>query len=159
MTDRTRQFAAVCAVAIALLATGDALLLSLGGVPPAGLLKAEVLAASLAALLYGYGLWRPEPGRSLHPLRRRPIRGTALIVLGLAALWVPTQFLLSAWLIGVGLRLLWQAACDAGRPAGPGAGVIVITGRPGTGISPDRNGTAMPDHHHRPEITREAHLG
>ena len=93
----------------AVLACGVAAMLMWGIFPPAWLTCLEAALLSGAALLYGYTAWLPTLP---HWLWLRPIRGTVLVIFGIGAMYVPPQLLLSAYLIGVGIRLVWRSACD-----------------------------------------------
>jgi hypothetical protein len=76
-------------------------LLLCGGEPPAWLMKLEVLLFSMAALLYGYAsidvtswFWS------------KPVRGMLCIYLGVGAMFIPPQFVVSAFFIGCGTRMV-----------------------------------------------------
>lgn len=92
----------------AVLACGIAAMLMWGISPPAWLSGLEAAVLSGAALLYGFA-WLPSLPQWLW---LRPIRGTILVVLGMGAMVVPPQLLVSAYLMGIGIRLVWQSACD-----------------------------------------------
>jgi hypothetical protein len=96
----------LCAVVVA---SGIAAMLMRGFTPPAWLAGLEAALLSGAALLYGYTAWLPTLPQWL---RLRPIRGTVLCILGIGAMYVPPQLILSAFLIGAGVRLVWQSACE-----------------------------------------------
>jgi hypothetical protein len=93
----------------AVLAGGIAAMLAWGISPPVWLTCLEAALLSGAALIYGFTAWLPTLPQWLWP---RPIRGTILVVLGIGAMYVPPQLILSAYLIGIGIRLVWQSACD-----------------------------------------------
>ncbi len=99
-----------CAAALAL---GILALLVQGLAPPPWLTGLEAMALAGAALMYGYTGRPPAvPGW----LWLRPVRGAVLVVLGVGAIYVPPQLLLSAWLIGTGVRLVWRSACELATP-------------------------------------------
>ncbi len=98
----------LCAVAMLL---GCAALWSWGTSPPAWLKGLEAALLAVAALLYGYFRYLPRiPGWLL----ARPVRGAALFCAGVAVMYVPPQLVLSAFLIGNGVRMVWEAACEPG---------------------------------------------
>src|SRR5581483_6720891 len=96
----------LCAIALML---GIVAVLAWGFSPPAWL--AGTVAALLmgAALVYGFTAYIPEIGAWLW---LRPIRGTVLVMLGIAAMYVPPQLIVAAYLVGVGVRLVWLSACE-----------------------------------------------
>jgi hypothetical protein len=95
-----------CAAA---LACGIAALLAWGVTPPLWLAGLEAALLAGAALTYGFAAYAPALPRWLW---LRPIRGTVLVILGIGAMYVPPQLLLSAYLLGRGVRLIWQSACE-----------------------------------------------
>lgn len=101
-----------CAAA---LAGGIAIMLRWGIDPPPWLAGLEAAVLAGAALVYGYTAWLPTLPRWLW---LRPIRGTVLVLFGIAAMYVPPQLILSAYLIGAGVRLVWQSACDLAEKDG-----------------------------------------
>jgi hypothetical protein len=52
------------------------------------------------ALMYGFTGTIPQFGT-------RAVKGAALIVLGIAAIWVPLQFVVAALLVANGTRMAW----------------------------------------------------
>ncbi len=60
------------------------------------------------ALIYGFTARLPPIPRWLW---LRPVRGSVIVCLGVAALFVPTELIVSAYLIGVGVRMVWSSAC------------------------------------------------
>jgi len=59
----------------------------------------------LLALVYGFTGTMPR-------IHSRPLQGAALIVLGVAAIWVPLSFVAAALLVANGTRMVWLAACE-----------------------------------------------
>ena len=45
-------------------------------------------------------------------LHSRPVKGAALVCLGVAAIFVPLAFVIAALLIGAGTRMVWAPACE-----------------------------------------------
>lgn len=95
------------------LSAGGLALYEWGLFPPAWLAGLECLLLSSAALLYGFTAWRP---RLPDWVQLRPVRGAALVTFGIVALYVPPQLVVSAYLIGLGVRLVWQTACQLAAP-------------------------------------------
>src|SRR3954447_26561537 len=85
---------------------GIVALLAWGASPPPWLAGLEAALLAGAALLYGFTAWLPALPRWLW---LRPIRGVALVILGVGAMYVPPQLILSAYLIGLGVRLVWKS--------------------------------------------------
>lgn len=93
----------------AVLGLGIAGLLAWGLHPPPWLTGLEAAFLSGAALAYGFTAKLPKvPGC----LWLRPVRGAVIVCLGVGAMYVPPQLLLSAYLIGSGVRLVWASACE-----------------------------------------------
>jgi hypothetical protein len=107
----------------AVLGCGLAFMLTWGLTPPAWLAVLEAALLSGAALLYGYTAWQPSLPAWLW---LRPVRGTALVIAGIVAMYVPPQLILSAYLIGVGVRLVWRSACDQAKEGDADAGVVAV---------------------------------
>lgn len=107
-----------CAAA---LACGIAAMLVWGATPPPWLAGLEAALLAGAALIYGFTAYLPALPRWLW---LRPIRGTVLVILGMGAMYVPPQLLLSAYLIGVGVRLVWQSACELAERDDTVTGVV-----------------------------------
>jgi hypothetical protein len=107
-----------CAAA---LGCGIAAMLAWGVTPPAWLAGLEAALLAGAALLYGFTAYLPALPRWLW---LRPIRGTVLVILGMGAMYVPPQLLLSAYLIGLGVRLVWQSACELALADAAPTGVV-----------------------------------
>lgn len=112
------------------LLAGTSLLLIWGGEAPGWLLKLECLAVMLAALAFGftqYNMHMPQW------LRDDSVRGVTLVYLGVGVMFVPLNFLASAFLIGQGARLVMKSASAitarvVGPSIGRGKGEIVIRG-------------------------------
>lgn len=110
--NQRRLFIIACALCVAALGGGCFLVVFTGGELPGWLLRAELAAFCSVALVYGFFASLP----TLTPwLWSRPIRGAALVCLGVAAIFVPLEFVLAALLIGVGTRLTWASACELTR--------------------------------------------
>ena len=86
-----------------ILAIGTVLLLCWGGNPPAFLLKLEVLAVCLMAMLHGFAGFNPKVPWWINA---RPVQGVACIYMGVAAMFIPLNFLASGWLLGHGIKLV-----------------------------------------------------
>ena len=120
--------------AAAVLACGIVVMLLWGFSPPPSLAGLEAALLSGAALIYGFTAWRPTLPRVLW---LRPVRGTVLVFCGLVAMYVPAELILAAFLIGTGIRLVWQSACDLTEKDGTEPGVthayadlMPVPGRP-----------------------------
>jgi hypothetical protein len=108
MNDR-KSFVTACGLSLGTVVFGLFAAVLWGGEPPAWLLRAEVALFSAAALAYGFTASLP----AFAPWAwSRPVRGAACIILGVGAIFVPVQFVVSAFLLGVGTRLTWTAACE-----------------------------------------------
>jgi hypothetical protein len=118
------------------LALGIAALIAFGTEPPVWLLRAELAALSAAALLFGFARRVP----SLLPwLKLRPVRGAALVCVGVVAVYLPPQLVISAVLIAAGTRLAWAEACElAAVEEEPAHGTAIIragaSGTPATTV-------------------------
>jgi hypothetical protein len=88
------------------LAIGSFLLLYWGGEAPAWLLKLECVAVGLTALGWGYALFSP----AFPWLRHDSVRGVALVYAGVACMFIPLNFIASAFLLGAGIRLTMRSA-------------------------------------------------
>jgi hypothetical protein len=102
------------------LAGGIATMLLCGLTPPPWLAGLEATLLAGAALVYGFTAYFPSMPRWLW---LRPVRGTVLVVLGIGAMYVPPQLILSAYLIGVGVRQVWRSACEMAEKEGIDPGV------------------------------------
>ena len=123
--------------ALAALAVGGWLVVAYGFSPPGWLLRAEMAALSAAALLVGFAGRLP----ALLPwLRLRPVRGAALVCVGVAAVYLPPSLVISAVLIASGVRLVWAEACelaDAEKGPAPTGTAIVRAGGNGVSVTHD----------------------
>jgi hypothetical protein len=88
------------------LAGGSALLLIWGGEAPPWLLKLEVVVVALTALGWGYTAFSP----SFPWLREDAVRGVAMVYAGVACMFIPLNFIASAFLLGCGIRLIMKSA-------------------------------------------------
>jgi hypothetical protein len=77
--------------------------------PPAWVLTTEIAVFSILAMAYGFSLLKPH---KVPWLWLRPVRGTVAVVAGVVAMFVPLQFLVSAFLIGIGIRMVWASASE-----------------------------------------------
>jgi hypothetical protein len=113
-----------CGIAAAALVGGGGLVVAYGFSPPPWLLTAELAILSAVALVGGFTACLP----ALVPwLRLRPVRGAMLICLGVAAVYLPPQFIASAVFLGLGVKLVWAEACDLAAveklPVSPGTAI------------------------------------
>lgn len=116
-----RPFLISCAVCALAILAGSLTVAVFGYEPPGRLLALEAALFSLLALAAGFGLCSPRlPGW----VWQRPVRGAACVVVGVGAMYVPPQLLVSALFIGLGTRLVWLSACEL-EPAGAGPPAIV----------------------------------
>jgi hypothetical protein len=93
------------AVILGLLA-GTSLLLYWGGEAPSWLLKLECVAVGLTSLGWGYASFSPE----FAWLRHDSVKGVALVYAGVACMFIPLNFIASAFLLGCGIRLVMKSA-------------------------------------------------
>lgn len=125
-----KAFLISCAVSTVAILAGSLMVAMFGYDPPRKLLVLELALFSTAALLLGFGAASPNlPGWA----RSKAVHGAACVVLGVAAIYVPASFIVSACFIGIGTRLVWSAACEL-EPK-PGAPRRVFTARVLTGGS------------------------
>lgn len=129
---------------------GGILVLAYGFEPPPWFLTVELAAASAVALLCGFSARLPA-WRSLLPwLRLRPVRGAALVILGVAAMHVPPQFIASAVFLALGVRLVWAEACELAEaengpaPAREGRGLVTVQSPPEPGLSAAASADQLP---------------
>jgi hypothetical protein len=105
-------FLGAATLAVLALVGGGMLVLAYGFTPPPWLLVAELAAGSALALLVGFTACIPT-FRALRPwLRLRPVQGAALVVVGVAAIYLPPQFIASAAFLALGIKLVWAEACE-----------------------------------------------
>lgn len=107
------------------MAGGCIAMLVFGLHPPLWLATLEAALLSGAALVYGFTACLPALPAWVW---LRPVRGAFLVTLGIGAMYVPPQLLFSAFLIGWGVRLVWQSATEAVEP------IRARIVRPGTAI-------------------------
>jgi hypothetical protein len=93
--------------AIVGLLAGCSLLLYWGGEAPPWLLRLECLAVMAGALFFGFSAWSPSAPSWF---RHDAVKGVALVYLGVGAVFLPTNLLLSAFLIGSGCKLVMKSA-------------------------------------------------
>ena len=86
-------------------------------------------------------------GATLLPwLKQRPVQGALLVWLGVAAIFVPANFVVSAVLLAQGIKLVWLTACklaDAERTAEAEAKRAMIRRGGGVPAAPDRRQRAV----------------
>ncbi|MEW4571307.1 hypothetical protein AB1L88_25825 [Tautonia sp. JC769] len=118
-----KTFLISCVVSMAAVLAGSLMVAMFGYDPPKRLLVLELALFSAAALLLGFGAASPNlPGWA----RSKAVHGAACVVLGVAAIYVPASFIVSACFIGVGTRLVWSAACELERMPGASRRVFPI---------------------------------
>ena len=117
-----------CGVSFAAVAIGIAATLRWGADLPGWLLTCTLSLSMLLAMAYGFTSALPR----FDWLKSKPVRGAALVWLGVAAIFVPLSFVIAAFLIGYGTRLVWETACAA---AGPPTVTARVTPT-GTGMAP-----------------------
>lgn len=105
------------AVSLAALLAGTCLMGAFGHEPPAMLLAWEMAFFTALGLAAGF-LWRLP--RLPWWATSRPVAGAVLITLGVGAVYVPSQFIVSSLLLGAGARLLWLALSET-----PGTGTAL----------------------------------
>jgi hypothetical protein len=88
---------------LAILIGGCLLMLYFGGRSPEWMLRGEVLIVAIFALVYGFTAFSPSLPSWL---RYQEVRGVLMVALGVFAMFVPAQFIVSALLIGFGARLV-----------------------------------------------------
>jgi hypothetical protein len=124
--QRQRTIFIACGVAaVAALAFGCVMIAFHGFTPPDWLLRGEVAIFSGIALVGGFTAFVP----AVMPwMRLRPVRGAALVIAGVAAVYVPAQFIASAVLLTLGIRLVWAEACELadGEREPEAAGTAII---------------------------------
>lgn len=98
-----------CGVSFAAVAIGIAATLTWGGELPTWLMTVTLSLTMLLAMAYGFAGALPR----FDWLNSRPVRGAALVCLGVAAVFIPLSFVIAALCIGHGTKLVWAAACEA----------------------------------------------
>jgi hypothetical protein len=93
---------------LAALLGGIIALLNWGATPPAWLAGTEAALIMAVALNYGFTARLP----SIPWLALRPVRGTILVMLGTVMVFIQPQLIVAAYLIGCGIREVWQSACE-----------------------------------------------
>jgi hypothetical protein len=96
-----------------------------GGEPPGWLLRLEVLIFCLAALAFGFTLFSPVAPDWVFS---RPVKGIVCIYLGIGAMFVPSQFIVSALFLGMGTRLLMSEFKPLTVSVKPAAGIARTAG-------------------------------
>lgn len=104
------------AFTLAVLVMGGTMVALCGYQPPTLLLVAQSAFFAALALAYGFTLYMPGKAEWLW---LKSIRGTVCICLGVGAMYVPPQLVVSAFFIGVGTRMVWLAACEEAEREGP----------------------------------------
>jgi hypothetical protein len=104
-----RNIAISCGVSFTAVAIGIAATLTWGGELPAWLLTCTLSLTMLLALAYGFTSALPR----FDWLRSRPVKGAALVCLGVAAIFVPLSFVIASFCIGRGTMMVWETACEA----------------------------------------------
>ena len=106
-----RAFYVSAATSIAAMALGSLALLVLR---PGSLLVTALLAlCSALGLALGFGARLPGlPAWA----RLKPVKGALCITLGVAAMYLPANFVLSMALLAIGTRMVWTSACDLAAP-------------------------------------------
>lgn len=92
-------------------------LLLWGGEPPLWLLRLEVLVFSMTALAFGFTLLGTSAPDWFFS---NPVKGILCLYLGVGAMFVPAQFIVSATFLGLGTRLImgeFKAVAVRLRPA------------------------------------------
>ena len=138
MRKQKTIFAASGALAILAIISGGLLVIAYGFEPPAWICCAEVAAFSGLALICGF----TAAGTALLPwLTLRPVQGALLVCLGVAAIFVPANFVVSAVFLALGIKLVWRTACelaDAERAAAVEAEPAMIRRGGGVPAAPGR---------------------
>ena len=106
----------LCLVAPAL---GILAMLLAGSGPPLWLLRLEVMIFAAAALAFGFSAFTPAAPAWVFS---QPLRGVVCIYLGIGAMFVPSQFIVSAVFLGIGTRLMLghtERAAATAKPPSP----------------------------------------
>jgi hypothetical protein len=94
---------------VSALVSGALMLALFGPELPPWLIALTLAAISGLALAVGFGLWHPRlPAWASLP----PVRGALCIVVGVGAMFVPANFIVSAFFLGLGTRVVWLAAME-----------------------------------------------
>ena len=110
MSNNRKIFMTSCVLSLGAVGLGLFAAVFWGGELPAGVLRLTLALLSATALAYGYGFTASLP--AISPLLWcRPVRGAVCVWLGVLAIYIPIQFVISALLIGIGTRLVWVSAC------------------------------------------------
>lgn len=153
--DRQKLVFHACGVIAAVaLVLGGFLTAAYGFEPPPWLLAAELAVFSILAAACCFT--RLVPG-VLPWLRLRPVQGALLVVLGIMAVYVPPQFVVSAVLLACGSRLVWQEACslaDAEKRLPPAGTTLVKAGGGGVPAKPEAPAVSPAEGQKQPRIAR-----
>lgn len=103
------------ACCVASLSCGGLLLAAFGPELPSWLMALALALCSGLALACGFGLYNPKVPDWL---RQRPVLGAICVAIGVGAMFIPVNFVVSAFLLGCGTRLVWVSACELGRMPG-----------------------------------------
>lgn len=115
MNQKPKAVVMWAAMAMLALLAGIAILAAFGHEPPAMVLAWEMTLFTAIGLIAGF-LWRMP--RLPWWAGSRPVVGTALIFLGVGAVYVPAQFIVSSLLLGAGARLMWLALSEPSDAGG-----------------------------------------
>jgi hypothetical protein len=118
-----------CLISVGALGSGIVAAVLCGGEPPAWLLRTELGLLCGGALVYGYGF----TASLVLPVApwlwsSRAIRGAVFVCLGVGAVFVPVQFVIAAFLIGVGARMVTASACALEEDVSRSASVFAAGG-------------------------------
>ena len=100
-----------CAVSAVALLLGCILVAACGYNPPRWMLAGELATVAGLSLAFGFTVFAPSLPDWLW---LRPVRGAVCVCLGVAAMFTPPQLIVSTILLGIGTRLVWLSACEAG---------------------------------------------
>jgi hypothetical protein len=119
-------FAVSCGVSLAAFVLGIGAMIRWGPEISGWVLTTILALFMIAALIYGFTDTLPR----LDWLRTRPVRGAALLCLGVAAVFVPPAFVIATLCVGVGVRMVWASACEL--EAGQAAATVATLLKAGT---------------------------
>lgn len=105
----TRPFLLSISCCVLSILCGGLLLAAFGPQLPPWLMALTLALCSGLALACGFGLYNP---RTPSWLRQQPVMGALCVALGVGAMFVPATFVVSAFLLGCGTRLVWHSACE-----------------------------------------------